>query len=349
MPEWLLYGANGYTGRLIAEEARRRGLRPVLAGRREGPVRALAERLGCEWRVFDLDDSPRLDTALGEVGTILLAAGPFSVTSARVVDACLRTGAKYLDITGEIDVFERILGLGDRARERGSVLLPGVGFDVVPSDCLAADLASGLANATHLELAIASLGSHPSHGTLSTMIEGMPNGSARREAGVIRREALLVRSRRVVFHDRARQVVSIPWGDVSTAYYSTGIRHITVWMAVGDRARRLVPLLRWVVPLLGLPVMQRIARAAAARGAPGPSQAVRARSRSELWGQVSTADGRSLEATLTTPNAYSLTAATAVECAERVAAGRLQPGAYTPSQAFGPHFITEFDGCSLRR
>ena len=348
MAEWLLYGANGYTGQLIAEEARRRGLRPVLAGRREAPVRALAERLDCPWRVFRLDDPLALDAALREFRTVVLAAGPFSATSAPVVDACLRTGASYLDITGEIDVFERTLSLGDQARQRASVLLPGVGFDVVPSDCLAASLAAALPHATTLDLAIASLGSRSSHGTLLTMLEGMPRGSARREAGIIRREPLLTRSRSVRFHDGVRDTVAIPWGDVSTAYHSTGIPNIVVWMAVAASARRWAPLVRHVLPVLGWPGVQRVVQRLASRGAAGPDAHTRARARSELWGQVTNAAGQRVEGTLSTPNGYVLTARTAVECAERVAAGALAPGAYTPATAFGPAFITEFPECELR-
>jgi len=138
MGKWMLYGANGYTGALIAEEAKRRGLTPVLAGRRADAVRPLAERLGLPHEVFPLEDHVALDRALERVDAVLLAAGPFSPTSRAVVDACIRTRRHYLDVTGEIAVFEAIFARDAEARERGAVLLPGVGFDVVPSDCLAA-------------------------------------------------------------------------------------------------------------------------------------------------------------------------------------------------------------------
>src|SRR5687768_2983531 len=102
----LIYGSYGYTGRLIITQALARGLRPVLAGRDAAAVRAQAESLRLPWRVFGLDDRSAMDTALNEVEVVLHAAGPFSRTSAPMVSACLRRGTHYLDITGEIAVFE---------------------------------------------------------------------------------------------------------------------------------------------------------------------------------------------------------------------------------------------------
>jgi short subunit dehydrogenase-like uncharacterized protein len=335
--KWLLYGANGYTGRLIAEHAVRRGLSPVLAGRRHDAIAPLAERLALEYRVFSLADQAALEDSLRAVGAILLAAGPFTHTSRLVVDACLRTRSAYLDITGEVVVFEAVLARDAEARRVGSVLLPGVGFDVVPSDCLAAGLHAALPSATHLELAFHG-GGPPSRGTLLTMLEGIRDGGAVRVNGRILREPMFARSRFVPFHDHRRLGASIPWGDVSTAYHSTGIGNVVVYRSV-----RWLPVLRALLPLVSSPpVNALLRRVVGRRGAtsvrPGSSQ---------LWGRASnTTDA--VEGTLTTPQAYELTAHTAVECVERVAAGQLQPGAYTPSQAFGADFITGFAGCELR-
>src|ERR1700682_2360478 len=144
MSNWLIYGANGYTGKLIAREAFRRGHRPLLAGRSAGRIAPLARELGCESRTFALD---RAGDALDGIGLVLHCAGPFIRTSAQMIEACLRSGSHYLDITGEIPVFESIMKRNADAIARGVTLLPGVGFDVVPTDCLAAMLARRLSDA----------------------------------------------------------------------------------------------------------------------------------------------------------------------------------------------------------
>src|SRR6266849_1625195 len=144
MPNWLIYGANGYTGELIAREAARRGHRPILAGRSADRIVPLARELGCESRAFALD---RIGDALDGIALALHCAGPFIRTSAPMVAACLRSGAHYLDITGEIPVFEAIMKRDADAKARGVTLLPGVGFDVVPTDCLAAMLARRMPDA----------------------------------------------------------------------------------------------------------------------------------------------------------------------------------------------------------
>ena len=141
----LVYGANGYTGRLIAAVAIREGLRPVLAGRRAGAVEPLAKALALKSLCFPLTDPELVSRLLAPFEALLLAAGPFSKTSAVALEACLRAKTAYLDITGEIDVFEACFARNGDAVKAGIPVLPGTGFDVVPSDCLAAALAGGAA------------------------------------------------------------------------------------------------------------------------------------------------------------------------------------------------------------
>src|SRR5687768_7026139 len=133
----LLYGATGYTGRLITRVAAEYGVRPILAGRNRAAVAALAHEHGLEHRAFALDDVAAMYRALGAVSAVLHCAGPFSRTSEPMASACIRTGTHYIDITGEIDVMEQLHARDAEAREARVMLLPGAGFDVVPSDCLA--------------------------------------------------------------------------------------------------------------------------------------------------------------------------------------------------------------------
>jgi short subunit dehydrogenase-like uncharacterized protein len=338
---WLLYGANGYTGTLVARLAAARGERPVLAGRSAGKVGALARELGLESRTFALDDPDAIRRGLDGVSAVAHCAGPFAATAGPMARACVNAAVHYLDITGEIEVFEELHGLGDRARAAGSVLLPGAGFDVVPTDCLAALLAEALPGAGRLDLAFMA-GGGPSPGTAKTAVQGMVAGGRARIDGVITEVPFGWRTIRAQFPSGPRTVVSVPWGDVSTAYHSTGIGTVTTYTAVPAgalRAGRVLERSR----LLRLGPARRLAEAASGRAA-GPDERRRARSGSEVWGRASAGD-RAAHATLRTPNAYALTADSVVRAITRL--GLVPPGFHTPSTAFGPRYVTTLDGVTL--
>ena len=336
---WMIYGANGYTGELIAREAAGRGLKPILAGRNAEAVGKLASELGLPHRIFALD-SPQLEG----VAAVLHAAGPFIRTSRTMVDACLAARAHYLDITGEISVFEQVLSRGEEAKRAGVALLPGVGFDVVPSDCLAARLAAQLPDATELTLAFVSTRGSISRGTMKTMIESLPHAGAVRRDGKIVPVPIAFDAREIDFPGGRRWAMTIPWGDVATAWWSTGIPNIRVYTGTPPRQirrmRRMAPLL----PLLGWKPLKRYLQKQVEKRVTGPSEEIRRTARMELWGEVRNAAGQVVTGTLVTPEAYQLTAISAVEAAERAAQGRVQPGAWTPSKAFGAGFVEELPG-----
>jgi short subunit dehydrogenase-like uncharacterized protein len=118
----MIYGANGYTGEMIAREAAKRGMRPILAGRNEAAVTALANKLSLPSRVFSLNDEAAVLEGLNEVDLVLHCAGPFSETAEPMMMACLQTKTHYLDITGEISVFELAQSLSGKARKQKIVL-----------------------------------------------------------------------------------------------------------------------------------------------------------------------------------------------------------------------------------
>src|SRR3954469_7653307 len=214
---WMIYGANGYTGELVAREAVRKGHAPILAGRNAEAVGKLARELGLPSRVFSLDDPQSTAAELYGVQAVLHCAGPFIHTSAPMVNACLATGAHYLDITGEITVFESIFRRGDEAKKANVALIPGVGFDVVPSDCLAARLSAALPDATELALAFDTAGGGASRGPMETMIEGCPGAGAIRRNGEIVPVPVAFDGREIDFGSGTgkRRAMTIPWGDVS--------------------------------------------------------------------------------------------------------------------------------------
>ena len=335
MAKWLLYGANGYTGELIAREAVKRGERPILAGRSREKVEPLARELGLEWRAFDLD---AID--LSGVAAVLHCAGPFFRTSAPMVDTCLAAGVHYLDITGEIAVFEAVFRKDADAKARGVTLLPGVGFDVVPTDCLAARLKEKLPSATELWLAFYSERGGVSRGTFKTMVEGAGFGGAIRRDGKIVRVPTLFDVREIPFSIGPRLAVTIPWGDVSTAYRSTGIPNIRVYNARSPKAIKQLRRMVKVLPLLKIGFLRKFAVALASRRAPGPTAEQRARSRVHLWGRAFN-DREEVTETMTVAEGYDFTVRSALAAVRRVLDEPVRPGAWTPSQRFGTGFVDE--------
>ena len=347
---WIIYGAYGYTGELVAREAVRRGHRPVLAGRDAARLRPLAESLGLEALPLDLGDGPALAKALAGVPLVFHAAGPFVHTSEPMIQACLAAGASYVDITGEIADFQNTFTHDAAARDRRVVLMSGAGFDVIPTDCLAAHVARQVPGATALEIAFSGL-AQPSAGTAKSMFDGMLTG------GFVRRQGALVSipmgkgGKTVRFSDRERSVLPIPWGDLETAFHTTGIPDITTYMAIpGGLAAAArggwmlgaaaAPVARWV---LGAgPVKRSIVRSIEGR-VRGPGEALREKARSHVWARAVDASGRAVEAWLDTLDGYSFTAVAGVRAVERILATR-PTGALTPAAAFGADFVLEIEG-----
>jgi short subunit dehydrogenase-like uncharacterized protein len=337
----LIYGASGYTGKLIAREASEQGLNPILAGRNLARVRAVAEPLGLACRAFDLADNLQLDDAM-KVAVVLCVAGPFSATSQQMADACIRSRVHYLDITGEIDVFEALAARDAEAKKVGVMLLPGVGFDVVPSDCLAAHLKRRLPDAIDLKIYL-EVNAKASRGTAKTMIEGIAGGTRVRRGG------------RLITLDHAgtgscdfghgpRPTVQVSWGDVSTAFHSTGIPNIEVQFEAMPALKELARLPGFVKSFLGLPFMQSFLKARIDSQPEGPSDEARRSARSLLVGAARNEKGESARSRLTTPEGYTLTAMTAVDIAKRVASGDFKAGFQTPSLAYGADYILGFYG-----
>lgn len=346
MSQLLIYGANGYTGELAAREAKARGLAPILAGRKREALLALGNELGLTVRVFELSDPASVRRGLEGVTAVLHCAGPFVVTSRPMVLACLEAGCHYLDITGEIRVFEGVFAQHAKAERAGVVLLPGVGFDVVPSDSLALRLSEALPGATSLNLAFASAGGSASRGTLKTMIESFPEAGAIRRDGKLMAVPLAWHVREIDFGGRLgrRTCVTIPWGDLSTAWRSTGIPNLRVYTGMPPSAVRR---LRWANPLLpvaGWGPIKRFLQRRVDRMAIGPSAEARATARTYLWGEIEGDGGRRLSATLETPEAYAFTAVSAIACARKILAGEVKPGAWTAAQAFGSRFVDTLPG-----
>lgn len=341
----LVYGANGYTGRLISAAAAEAGLPVVLAGRSAADIRQLAEGLACEHRVFDLGIGSTVAAGIRGATLVLNCAGPFSRTFRPLSDACIAGGVHYVDITGEIEVFEALFERDAAARAAGVMLLPGAGFDVVPTDCLAAHLATRMPDAVRLQLGISGSGGL-SRGTATTMIENQDRGGRVRRGGRIVPVPAAWKTRRIDFGGGDRDAVTIPWGDVATAYHSTGIPDIEVYAAAPRIAIRAMRVARHLAPLLRLETVKGIEKRLVRRGRAGPTEEELTHGTSRVWGRVENAAGDHLEARFSGPNGYRLTADAAIAIAGRILGGDLQPGFRTPSLAYGPDLALELPGTS---
>ncbi|MEO8495663.1 MAG: saccharopine dehydrogenase NADP-binding domain-containing protein [Planctomycetota bacterium] len=343
---WMIYGANGYTGRLIAGRAAAEGWKPVLAGRDAAKIAAIAKELDCPFRVFSLSSVQAAAKHLDGLSVVLHCAGPFSRTAEPMMRACLAAGVNYLDITGEVDVIEFAARQHDAAVTAGISIMPAVGFDVVPSDCLAAQLAAALPSAVELELAFKA-GSSISPGTAVSMFAWSGKGGRVRKDGQIIRVPSAWKDKRIRFPSGERQAMTIPWGDVSSAFHTTGIPNIEVYVVAPTRQIRSLRRWRWLLPMTNLAPIQWLGRRWIKRNVQGPDDSSRAKGSAEFWGRVTDSAGRVAEATLVTPEGYSLTVQTAVEIMRRTLAGEVAPGFSTPAKAFGGKFIEQFDGVQI--
>jgi len=338
----LIYGANGYTGQLICEEAARKGLHPILAGRKAESIAPLAGKYGWPYRIFALDDTWLIAENLKDIEVVLHAAGPFRFTAQTMLEACLQTGTHYLDITGEMEVFALAAGLHQKALEKNIMLMPGTGFDVVPTDCMALTLKEKMPDATHLELAFVTLGGQISHGTAMSMSEKLGEGGAARINGKIKREPIGRHFKKLSIDSKEFFAMSIPWGDVFTAFYTTGIGNIRTYTGSKPSVFNLLKL-QWLFnPVIRTQWFKKWLQTKINAKPAGPSPQKRAKAKSYIWGEVTNAAGACENAWFACPEGYTLTAQTSVDIAEKVLAGNWKSGYQTPAGCYGSGLIDGF-------
>lgn len=346
MNKILIYGAYGYTGRLIVDEAIFYGYKPTLAGRDEEKIETLASEKGLPAIALSLDNNDELTEVLVHHDLVIHCAGPFIHTAKQMALACLEAKTHYIDITGEFQVFELLQSMNERAIEAGIMLLPGAGFDVVPSDCLSSHLKSKVPNADKLTLAFTGLGGGLSRGTAKTMIENAHEGQWFRKNGKLETRPGGESVKTINYGEFEQVSVGISWGDISSAYFSTKIPNIEVF--VGSTKRQ-IGQMKWLSRLsflLRLRVVKSFLKKQIDKKPAGPSADRRENGLMHLWGKVENGNG-SVEARLVTPNGYTLTAKTALLIANKIVKGDFKAGYQTPSSAYCPDLILEVDGTSL--
>ena len=344
MRQWMIYGANGYAGRLLAREAVKQGLRPVLAGRKRHEIEALANALGLECRVFRLNNASATQQALKDISVVAHCAGPFSATSRPMIDACLASQTHYLDITGEIDVFVQAHARNAEAQSAGIVICPGAGFDVIPTDCLAACLKKALPDADRLALGFDSRSGF-SPGTAKTSIEGLKHGGKVRIDDEIRTVPLVYQSREIDFGNGTKYAVTIPWGDVATAWFTTGIDNIEVFVPMAPSAALRLRRLDWLRPVLALAPVQALLKFLASRRVSGPDTDQRRDAPTFVWGEAQNPAGKKVVARVKTANGYDVTVHGTLLAVRHLLSGEdILPGYYTPARLLGERCVEQLPG-----
>ncbi len=345
--EIVIYGASGYTGRLIAAELAGRGAPLVLAGRNGAKLEAVAAGLGADAVVrtaaVPVDDPGGLRELIGPAAVVIGCAGPFTLHGTPVIEAAARTGTNYLDTTGEQpfirDSFDR---WGEPAAASGAALVSGFGFDYVPGDMLAALTADRLGHVDELTLAynVEDLGT--TRGTTLSALEMIKGGDVE-----WRDRRYLPASRRA---GRGRFGFPAPIGLQRVGRYPSGEqitvpRHVevdTVRTVIGLRGLIGAELGPAAAPLMTASgfAMATPLRALAAkvveRLPEGPSESDREKARYTIVCEARTPAG-TRTGVLRGSDVYGITARIIAEGATRMAdPGYDRSGALAPSQAFEP-------------
>jgi short subunit dehydrogenase-like uncharacterized protein len=338
----LIYGANGYTGKLITQEAKARGIAVEIAGRNVQQIKELSDETNFPYHILKLTESSKLETLLKDFDTVLHCAGPFSETAIPMVEACIKSNTNYLDITGEIWVFEEVMKYHEQAQKASIALIPGVGFDVVPTDCLAGYLQKKLPSGKSLELAFVGSKTGMSRGTAVTMAKNIARGGFIRENGKIKNVPLAYEAKELEFPHRKQWCMTIPWGDLMTSYHQTRIPNIKVFSGASLKMINKIKNYRRLKFLLGIGWIQKLVRRKIENSVTGPNEENLKSGKTYLNGKIMDDEGNSFSAELITPEAYFLTAKTALVSALKLEKN-LSKGYLTPAQAFGVDFIMEFE------
>lgn len=339
---FLIYGCYGYTGELIAELAKRQGFLPILAGRNEARTQAVADKLQLPYRTFSLENEQEIIENIKDVRVVLHCAGPFIFTSEKMSDACIKAKTHYLDITGEIEVFENLYKKDQAAQDAGILLMSGVGFDVVPSDCLALYLREILPDATSLEMTLLQKGGSLSHGTAITVAENAGYDTMVRRNGKITRIPNGTLVKEIPFPDKVREAVAISWGDIASAFRSTQIPNITIYNALPKKVIKGMKMGNYFSFLLRTRFVKNLIINQIKKRPAGPDETTRDTAASEIFGEVKNAAGVTKRAVLELPEGYLLTSQTALKITQNILANEPAHGAKTPAQVFGSKFILQF-------
>jgi len=346
MSKILIYGAYGFVGREISRLAKEKGLNPVLAGRNKEKTQKIAAALALEHIVFSLSDSTKVEQCVRDFDILMNCAGPYIDTFKPLVSACIIHNTHYLDLSGEIPVYEKIFEMGSAyPGESKAMILPGIGFDVAPTDCLALHLKEHFDSGSKLMIAFKSSGpAGLPPGTMKTMVTLIPFGLRIRKEGKLIRPGKALRSRKIKFSSTFNKALRISWGDIFTAYHSTGIPNIEVYASFSKMVMLQLRLIYLLRPLLSSPWILRQMRKVV-KGGSNAKQ--REKTKMLIYAELSNDEGKKAICRMTGPEGgFIWTSNLAIEALKMIKSGIYKPGYQTPASAFGAAFGLQIEGVS---
>ena len=343
--KWMIYGANGFSAMLAIEESVKRGLKPVLAGRSPA-IEKIAHEFNLDFQIFSLSSVNEVASQIKGLAVLANCAGPFSETAETMIQACIIAKVHYIDITGEISVYDYANQCDREAVSAGIVLCPGVGSDVIPTDCLAKYLKDECPDATDLKMGWHPIGSKASKGTAKTAAQGLFLGGKVRKDGKIKKVPLAYKEKVIDFGIGKFNTMTIPWGDVFTAYHSTGIPNIEFYLSRSPRSVKKIKRYRRFINLFNNKWFIKLLQNWIERNWKQPTAEIRKKGKSFFWGEVKDPMGKVVTARFSTGDGYNVTAAGVVVVAEHLLQHLSQKGYYTPSILMGKELVKKIPGYS---
>lgn len=340
----IVYGAYGYTGKLISNQLKDKIQDVLLSGKNENKLRTLSDNTGFSFLAIDLQNKKNLTELFSQTEIVINAAGPFINTCCQIIEACIESKSHYIDINGDIKVFEIIKSYGEKATQAGVMILSGAGFDIVPSDCLAVKLKKMMTNPTHLKIAFATSGGGISHGTALTVLGRIGEKALKREDGKLKQISMGKNSMWVDFGEAKKFTINMSWGDVSTAYTSTGIENIETYMAVKPKIYYFLKLQFIFNWLLRLGIVRNMIKNYIDKNIVGPNEISREKAYSLFYAEIKNSSGHTMSARLKTDEGYNLTAKATVLIAKKVLNNDFKIGYQTPAKAYSENLIFEIEG-----
>ena len=346
--QWMIYGANGYSGKLVAQLAVNKGYKPILAGRNESAIIKMANDFGLDSRVFGLENENSLAEELKDINLVLNCAGPFVETAEPFVKACLKHGVHYLDLSGELEVFEYCYSHGDEAKEKGILICPGVAFDVVPTEAIAAKLKAAMPDATTLKLGFdGDMSLSP--GSSITLLKGIGNPNL--SLFMVRENNILEKAQKPKFENLAYEYggkrhksMTLTWADLNAAHYSTDIPNIYVFIKATLTNRLSFAYMQLVSGVFKSKLIQAISQRFIKVLIKGPTLKDLENNRMLVFGEISNIEGQTKRLYLNVSHGYKFTSQSALAFVDYCLNNNVSPGYCTPSQLTGPDFVLGFTG-----